>query len=221
MKNLLLLFVAILLLTACQKNVEKDNNTVAIGSVTIGNQIWMNKNLDVSTYRNGDTIPQVTDMIKWVNLKTGAWCYYNNDSANGRIYGKLYNWYAVNDPRDLAPAGWHIPSKTEWNNLSNRLGGEFEAGGKLKEPGTAHWLSPNDGASNSTGFTGLPGGFREADKFNFINGIGRWWCSTEVNDGITEPGVAAITFQLDYISPYIGTGGDTKAFGHSVRCVKD
>ena len=91
----------------------------------------------------------------------------------------------------------------------------------MKEPGTVHWLSPNDVASTSSKFAALPGGFREADKFNFINGIGSWWSSTEVNDGLTEPGVAAVTFQTDYISPYLGTGNTYKHFGYSVRCVKD
>jgi uncharacterized protein (TIGR02145 family) len=83
-------------------------------TVTIGTQVWMTKNLDVDRYRNGDIIPEVKDSIAWANLKTGAWCYYNNDPELGKIYGKLYNWYAVNDPRGLAPAGYHIPTDAEW-----------------------------------------------------------------------------------------------------------
>jgi uncharacterized protein (TIGR02145 family) len=223
MKKLLLPLAAILVLSACQKQVDIDSNTGTIGSVTICNQTWTDKNLDLSTYRNGDTIPQVTDQLKWANLKTGAWCYYNNDTANGRIYGKLYNWYAVTDPRGLAPKGWHIPSVAEWETLMNCLGGEFLAGGKMKETGTVHWLSPNDGANNSSKFTALPAGWRESDKFNYINGITRWWSTTEVDDGgLTEPGVAAVAVQTDYISPYFGVGGaSAKYTGYSVRCVKD
>ena len=104
--------------------------------VKIGTQVWMSTNLDVTYYRNGDKIPQVKDSVKWARLTTGAWCWYNNDSATGAVYGKLYNWYAVNDPRGLAPIGWHIPSDTEWDTLSARLGGASKAGGKLKDTGT-------------------------------------------------------------------------------------
>src|SRR5580765_7574137 len=99
-------------------------------AIKIGTQKWMSRNLDVTYYRNGDVIPHVTDPTKWQALTTGAWCWYNNDSANGAVYGKLYNWYAVNDPRGLVPAGWHIPSDAEWNTLSTYLG--IYAGGKMK-----------------------------------------------------------------------------------------
>jgi len=133
---------------------------VILSSVQIGNQTWTLKNLDVSTYRNGDPIPQVQDNTAWANLSTGAWCYYLNNTANGTIYGKLYNWYAVNDPRGLAPNGYHIPTDAEWTTLTTYLGGSTLAGGKMKEAGSSHWLSPNTGATNSSGFKGLPGGFR-------------------------------------------------------------
>ena len=151
-------------------------------SVTICTQVWMLKNLDVSTYRNGDPIPQVTDSIQWANLTTGAWCYYNNDPANGVTYGKLYNWYAVNDPRGLAPTGWHVPSDAEWNTLSTCLGGYAVAGGAMKETGTTHWTSPNTGATNSSGFTGLPGGARDFNgTFSNVGNSGIWWSSTGIN----------------------------------------
>ena len=124
----------------------------------------MDKNLDVDRYRNGDPIPKVTDPTAWVALTTGAYCYYNNDSATyAATYGKLYNWYAVNDPRGLAPAGWHIPSDAEWATIETCLGGASVAGGEMKETGTIHWQSPNTGATNSSGFTGLPGGYRNYD----------------------------------------------------------
>jgi len=117
----------------------------------------MCKNLDVDHYRNGDPIPEVQDSAQWVNLKTGAWCYYNNSDSLGKIYGKFYNWYAVNDPRRLAPIGYHVPSDAEWTVLSTFLGGNKGSGGKMKETDTTHWSSPNKGATNSSGFTALPG----------------------------------------------------------------
>src|SRR5450759_1177427 len=181
MKKLLLPFLSILLFTSCKKT--KTNPPTPIPSVTICTQVWMLKNLDVSTYRNGDLIPKVTDPTAWSALTTGAWCWYNNDSAtNASTYGKLYNWYAVNDPRGLAPTGWHVPSDAEWTTLSTCLGGNAVAGGAMKETGTTHWTSPNTGATNSSGFTGLPGGYRNNDgSFNNVGNFGYWWSSTELN----------------------------------------
>ena len=112
-------------------------------SIKIGNQVWATTNLNVTTYSNGDPIPEVKDPSEWKTLTTGAWCYYNNDPANGTKYGKLYNWYAVHDPRGLAPAGFHIPSDAEWTTLITYLGGESVAGGKLKQAGMYNWISPN------------------------------------------------------------------------------
>lgn len=202
------------------------------GSVTIGTQIWTTKNLDVTTYRNGDPIPQVTNPTEWKNLTTGAWCYYNNDPATGAVYGKLYNWYAVNDPRGLAPTGWHVPTDAEWKTLEVFLGmmqsqadsigwrGNSE-GGKLKEAGTAHWLSPNTGATNSTGFTALPGGYRygyvvSGYDFNKINIVGVWWSSTETS------AIYAPSRDMYFLNAGISrTVYSDKKNGSSVRCVKD
>ena len=156
-------------------------------TVTIGSQVWTSKNLDVATYRNGDVIPQVQDPNAWENLTTGAWCYYDNDASNGTKYGKLYNWYAVNDPRGLAPKGYHIPTDAEWTQLSDYLGGESEAGTKMKS--TSGWVENGNG-TNSSGFSGLPGGYRYYDgTFDDIGDYGYWWSSTE--DGTTVPGTAA------------------------------
>ena len=188
----------------------------AIASLTIGSQIWALKNLDVTTYRNGDPIPQVTDATQWTNLTTGAWCYYNNDPANGPIYGKLYNWYAVNDPRGLAPTGWHVPSHAEWTTLSTFLGGDAVAGSAMRETGTAHWMSPNTGATNSSGFTALPGGFRfNNGPFSNIGFDGLWWSSTELITGIAQ------ARSLNYDVAYLGQGGNDEKVGFSVRCVRD
>lgn len=181
-------------------------------SVIIGQQEWMKKNLDVCKYRNGDIIPQVQDPTQWANLTTGAWCYYQNSTANGTVYGKLYNWYAVNDPRGLAPQGWHIPSETEWSNLVTILGGTSVAGGKMKDTGTTYWLSPNTGATNISGFTGLPGGYffgpTTIPDYNVNNGY--WWSSTSFK---------FITLSFNQESVFIG--GLNLTLGFSVRCLKD
>lgn len=157
---------------------------IIIGSVykcvQIGTQIWTERNLDVSTYRNGDLIPEVTDTTEWANLTTGAWCWWDNNEASGSVYGKMYNWYAVNDTRGLAPAGYHVPTDTEWTTLTDYLGGLSVAGGKMKEVGTEHWESPNLYATNSSGFTGYGGGFREYDGyFSQLQITGVWWTSTQ------------------------------------------
>lgn len=161
--------------------------------VLIGTQEWTNCNLDVTTYANGDTIPQVTDPTAWAALTTGAWCYYDNDSANGTTYGKLYNWYAVNDPRGLAPVGYHVPTDAEWNTLIGYLDSSYNptifgiqstiAGGKLKETGLCHWNTPNTGATNERVFTALPGGYRFAldGVFSGLDLQGVWWSSSAYN----------------------------------------
>ena len=113
--------------------------------IKIGDQTWTIKNLDVTTYRNGDAIPQLEDQEEWANLTTGAWCYYENESDNGTTYGKLYNWFAVNDPRGLAPKGYHIPTDEEWTILSVNLGGESQAGTKMKS--TTGWNEDGNGTN--------------------------------------------------------------------------
>ena len=194
----------------------------SIPTVIIGTQTWTTKNLDVATYRNGDTIPQLQDSIAWGLLTTkGAWCYYNNDPANGTTYGKLYNWYAVNDPRGLAPTGYHIPSDAEWSTLTTYLGGTTLAGGKMKEASTLYWLSPNMGATNSSGFTGLPGGNRTTPYGFFMgrrqNGI--WWSSSEGS----APGKFMARGLVNSISNVTGFSsiGESPSNGFSVRCIKD
>ena len=165
---------------------------VNTSQVAICTQTWTTKNLAVTAYSDGTPIPQVTDPTAWANLTTGAWCYYNNDAANNTVYGKLYNWYAAAGIYDaaslanptlrkkLAPTGYHVSTDTEWTTLTTCLGGINVAGGKMKETGTAHWNSPNTDATNSSGFTGLPGGFRNYDgTFYFIGFNGYWWSSSE------------------------------------------
>jgi uncharacterized protein (TIGR02145 family) len=185
--------------------------------VTIGSQIWSQVNLEVTTYRNGDPIPEVTDPTQWQNLTTGAWCYYDNDPANGLIYGKLYNWAAVNDPRGLAPTGWHIPTILEWVTLETTLGGALVAGGAMKEVGTTHWLAPNTGATNSSGWTGLPGGIRNfGAPFTGLGFYGDWWSSTELN--ATNAYYRGLWFNSSSVE---NSGTSNKQQGFSVRIIKD
>jgi uncharacterized protein (TIGR02145 family) len=194
---------------------ERDSYT----SVTIGTQVWMGQNLDVCYYRNGDLIPEVTDSAEWASLTTGAWCYYNNDPTLGLIYGKLYNWYAVTDPRGLAPAGWHVASDSEWTILSNFCGGISGAGSELKEMGNVHWQSPNTGAKDDVGFTALPGGRRDIHgNFVYLGMFGSWWSTTvDPNNKIDN----AWWISLDYSSAFFTNSSNFKMFGASVRCVHD
>jgi uncharacterized protein (TIGR02145 family) len=183
----------------------------------------MLKNLDVSIYKNGDTIPQVTDPEAWASLTNGAWCYYNNDSSQNATYGKLYNWYAVADPRGLAPAGYHIPSDAEWTTLVIGLGGDQvsgDEGGKMKETGTTHWTTPNTGATNSSGFAGLPGGNRIANApngpFYDFGDSGYWWSSTE-----SSPANAWYRYLISSVVTITRDNNYNKNYGFSVRCLRD
>ena len=201
-------------------SIQRTCNSVILTSVQIGNQTWAIKNLDVETYRNGDPIPEEQDGNAWSNLTTGAWCYYQNNTGNGTIYGKLYNWYAVNDPRGLAPNGYHIPSDAEWTTLTDYLGGASIAGGKMKEAGTSHWLSPNAYASNLSGFRGLPGGFRNVNgNFNSIGANGYWWSSSEATifSNTEKAWYRSLSSNNGNVSSY----NDYKLYGFSVRCLED
>jgi uncharacterized protein (TIGR02145 family) len=194
-------------------------------SVIIGTQEWMKENLNVSKYSDGTIIPQVTDSAQWANLTTGAWCYYNNDPANGAVYGKLYNWYAVagihdNDPNTpnkiLAPTGYYIPTDDEWTNLITFLGGTDAAGGVMKST-TFHWNTPNLGATNSSNFTGLPGGYLQIPEgwFQMIGINGFWWSFSEQSiDYSWGRSIANYTTQSSRPQP-------NKKAGISVRCIRN
>ncbi len=183
-------------------------------TIKIGEQWWMAENLKVTRYRNGDAIPNVTDENAWSNLRTGAYCDYDNSADNAATYGHLYNWYAVNDPRGLAPEGWHVPSDAEWQTLVDYLGGESVAGGKLKE--TARWSSPNTGATNESGFSALPGGFRSlSGNFYPIGTNATFWSSTE------SGGHNAWYRYLPYSSSGVFRYSNSRQGGFSVRCVRD
>ena len=199
------------------------NNVVAIDidntvyhTVTIDTQVWIKENVTVSRYRNGDTIPQVTDSAQWILLTTGAWCWYKNDSATyAATYGKLYNWYAVTDPRGLAPQGWHMPRYEEWAALANYLGDYSSAGGKMKEAGNLHWQGSNVGATNSSGFTAIPSGYRNNGSFSNV-GLGCYFWSTAPYSPTNGYANYLTSSSIELISV-----GIPKIGGYSVRCIKD
>jgi len=185
-------------------------------TVKIGSQEWMRENLNVGRFRNGDPISEVKEYSEWQKCREKrkpAWCYYNNNPANGKIYGKLYNWYAVNDRRGLALEGWHIPSNKEWTKLRDYLG-EEQAGGKLKSK--LLWASPNTGATNKSGFSGLPGGNRSFTGMFFgFGGTGDWWSSSKSGN------FEAWYRNLAYDHSRLGTGTEFNPKGYSIRCLRD
>jgi uncharacterized protein (TIGR02145 family) len=197
-----------------QDESSNQNASSNLDEVTIGSQVWTSTNLDVSTFRNGDPIPQSRTNEEWKKAGENgepAWCYYDNDPSNGTKYGKLYNWHAVNDPRGLAPNGYHIPTDAEWTKLSDCLGGEDLAGTKMKSK--SGWKENN--GTNSSGFSGLPGGRCSNGSFGSIGCNGYWWSSTETR----TYSVWIRNLLYDYggvISFY-----DSKVVGLSVRCLRD
>ncbi len=185
-------------------------------TINIGNQVWMTENLKTEHYNNGAEISKVIDVSIWANLKTGAWCNYDNLIENDKIYGKLYNWYAVVDTRNLCPTGWHIPTDREWKILTDFLGGEEVAGGKMKKNGLQYWESPNNFANNESGFAGLPGGYRSiSGSFDSMGNFGYWWSSSENDLG------DALDLGLGYVAGSAYQNNNYKQAGSSVRCLKD
>ena len=188
-------------------------------TVTIGTQVWMAENLKTSKYQDGKIIPKVSDPSLWKNFTAGAYCSYDNSTPDSIAYGNLYNWYAVHDARYLAPTGWHIPTQAEWTTLINYLGGQSVAGDKLKESGNTHWSGNYALATNSTGFTALPGGTFsiENNDYGFYNLgiIGQWWSSSELDTN------NAWSLSLDNSTGQATINNGLKQAGFSVRCVKD
>jgi uncharacterized protein (TIGR02145 family) len=187
-------------------------------TVAIGTQVWMVQNLRVIHYRNGDTIANLKDNTQWCNFTTGAYCNFNNDVNNVPVYGRLYNWYAIADSRNIAPAGWHVATDADWTILMSYTGGDSIAGGNLKEAGIVHWQSPNTGANNNFGFTALPSGTRFGQygipgygTFTNLGETAEWWTSNE-----------QCTRGMSYNSTNVLHSTDSRwSDGYSVRCVKD
>ncbi|MBN2413915.1 fibrobacter succinogenes major paralogous domain-containing protein [candidate division KSB1 bacterium] len=245
--KIVLISFIILSLLACNKKLRKPEiitetiktGTVKTGIVTdingniyktikIGNQWWMAENLKVTSYRNGDAIPNVTDNTEWIILENGAYCYFKNDSSNGSEFGVLYNWDAVNDSRNIAPAGWHVPTDEEWKQLEIHLGmsqleadregrrGENE-GGVLKETGTVFWKNPNKGATNGSGFNARPGGSLGGydGRFSIFGCFAFFWSASEYGN------YSAWCRCLYYESDKVERNVRNRRYGFSVRCVRD
>jgi uncharacterized protein (TIGR02145 family) len=219
----ILLFLA----SSCKKGNEENNGIPpVIGTVTdidgnvyrtviIGTQIWMAENLKTTRYKDGTSIPLLTNDTT-VIVNTPAYCYYNGDASNKDSYGVLYNWYAVNTG-NLAPTGWRVPTDEDWTILSAYLGGQDVAGGKLKETTTTHWLSPNTQATNEIGFTAVPGGslVYPPISYRYIGDSGYWWTSS--NDA--EYASCAWIRSINYLYGSIQRASYGKQYGFSVRCV--
>jgi len=194
-----------------------DNN--AYNLIPIGNQGWLRENMKAVHYSNGDSIPHVSGNSEWDQASDGAWCDYKNDSLNAKDYGHLYNWHAAQDARNLCPEGFHVPTNDEYNALINFLGGWTVAGGKMKETGTTHWTWPNSGASNSSGFTALPGGSR--------NNGGQWGDDMGTSGAFWSSSNAP-TNEYGYGVGLDNEGGDIanndemdQSWGLSIRCIEN
>jgi uncharacterized protein (TIGR02145 family) len=192
-----LIVFALIIFSGCSKGVQ------------IGNQVWMIENLNVDHYRNGDPIPEVKNGKEWSMLKTGAWCYYNNNPADSKKSGKLYNWYAVNDSRGLAPEGWRMPTKEEFDILINLVGKDGNAL-KIRE-------QRSNAGSNTSGFSAFLSGYRsDSGNFCFLGCSTYFWSSTEHDTDY------ACYMCLDCDGGNVGLSGSiNKNYGYSVRCVKD
>jgi len=209
-----------------------DSQGNSYSTIRIGNQVWMAENLKVTRYPNGGSIPHITNNFDWSELVSNntddAYCFYSNNSSSE--YGVLYTWAAAmggsassssSNPsgvQGVCPDGWHLPSEAEWSQLTNQLGGYSLAGGKLKEAGFEHWYSPNTGATNESRFSALPGGYRFDDgSFNSARRRGSWWSTTQ--GGISEyAGYASLNHDR---AGGFSFSNSRKAYGQTVRCVKD
>jgi uncharacterized protein (TIGR02145 family) len=202
--------------TSCKSNKLKDIEGNEYRTVTIGTQVWIAENLKTTKFNDGTSIPMVSDNEAWVKMTTPAYSWYNNDSTgNKKTYGALYNWNAVNTNK-LCPAGWHVPTDGEWQTLTLFLDGFYTAGGKMKEKGTKHWKSPNIDATNESGFTALPAGYRSLQGiFNYIGISAYWWSSTSYNES------SVLFWNIRYRLGYIYKFRCENFCGFSVRCVKD
>jgi uncharacterized protein (TIGR02145 family) len=195
--------------------IDVDGNTYK--TVYIGTQQWMGENLKTSKYNDGTTIPKIVDQTEWKNHSIGAWCYNENDSLKyNKVYGKLYNWYVFENNKNICPTGWRIPSNLDWKKLADYLGGETIAGLKMKEVWTTHWSSTSVNVTNESLFTGLPGGHRHPTGFEGYGGYGKFWTSTEINQGFSN----AVELRFNGDALYLEQSYQ-KILGISVRCIKD
>jgi len=218
-----LLAALLIIVSSCKKkddNVVPDADGNIYSFVTIGSQVWMVENLKTTKFNDGTDITLITDNTEWRNATAAGYCWHGNNISNKDPFGALYNWYAVNTGK-LCPAGWHVPSQSDWDELIDFLGGESVAGGKLKTTGTIEggdglWYQPNVNATNETGFSALPGGMRGGDFSDFNYG-GVWWLATEYSPE------RAFDFYINNFDAAVGFNvtGVPKFDGLSVRCLKD
>lgn len=212
----------LIMTTTCKKSDDKDLSVIKDGdgniytSVTIGTQVWLVENLKTTSYNDGTPIPHITYDDAWEYLPAPAFCWYHNSSERYKnTYGALYNWYTVNSD-NICPKGWHVPTDEEWTTLIDFHGGESIAGGRLKESGTTHWLSPNEGATNQSGFSALPGGSRNMEGlFENIGRGGGWWSTAEFGDN------GAWSRYMIFNNSNAYRYGYNKKQGLSIRCIKD
>lgn len=208
-------FIGLLILAACNSSYQ-DQEGNHFEAVKIGSQVWIAENLNVSTFRNGDLIPEARTLEEWVkagNKGQPVWCYYDNDPENGIKFGKLYNGYAVDDPRGLAPEGWRIPEDEDWIILSEFLGGVDFAGDKLKSDN--HWQEQGNG-NNESGFNALPGGYRYGDgHFGFIGYFSYWWASGDPDNQYAWGRGLGYSY-YDIHRDFLHKNG-----GFSIRCIKE
>jgi len=223
--------LALFLVNSCTKDDNPFSMTDADGnvytSVTIGTQVWMVENLKTTKFCNGDLIgttnpPTLDIQTPYPSKPKYQWAYNGNES-NVATYGRLYTWYAATDSRGVCPTGWHVPTDAEWHTLILNLDANAQpygiessiAGGKLKEAGTTHWSAPNEGATNSSGFTAIPGGFRGYQgMFDQIDLLGYWWSSTEFS---SDPFYRYLIYDSSYVKRYSTYTHN----GFSIRCLKD
>lgn len=205
-------------LNSCSKsggpNTVKDKQGNIYRTITIGTQTWMAEDLKTTIFNNGDPIPKIITSGNWQTLDYGAYCDYNNSPQPG--YGKLYNWYVIKDPRGIAPKGWHIAKRSDWETLIETLGGYEKAGGRLKKQDTLQWISPHEISNNTSGFDGLPGGCRDLNGFHGKGYDADFWCSTLTPSGantILLLGFDTKVAQLN--SAYLAN------WGFYVRCIKN
>ncbi|HOD55671.1 MAG TPA: fibrobacter succinogenes major paralogous domain-containing protein [Candidatus Cloacimonadota bacterium] len=217
--EILLVILFVLSLSSCEKEPEivTDIDGNVYKTVTIGYQVWMAENLKTTKLNDSTGIPYVTSDGIWAGLATSGYCYYDNSWGNALIYGALYNWHTVNTGK-LCPTGWHVPTNEEWTTLMTYLGGDTLIGGKLKETGTAFWLSPNRGATNETGFSARGGGNRhEWGDFVHIKECADFWSSTEHTWAWDD----AIFIGLHSITSNPSKNYAGKSTGMSIRCIRD
>ncbi len=220
--SLILIGLILISSISCKKEASnepapvKDIDGNIYHEVTIGAQVWMVENLKTTKYRNGEPITNITAGIEWRNQVEGSFCWYNNEASYKNVYGALYNWHAVNDSRNIAPAGWHVASNAEWVTLVNFLGGGIIADGKLKETGNIHWLKPSVTANNQSGFTALPGGYRGVEgSFSDLGLRVSWWCSDD-DGSASAQGKSMVNDASNVL-----TVNTDKTAGYSVRCIKN